>query len=169
MNAATIFPLLAHLARLAWPLAVLALLYAVDQRAEQRGHDKAQLQAKTSEVAQLSFAIERSGQLAAQIGQILERNQKDQAHAQQSIDGLAADLRSGALRLSVATTGQQAGSPHGSAPGSAQARAELDPAHAEALVRITADGDNAIRDLNTCIDQYGAVKRAMEAGHDQTP
>ncbi|RGE46121.1 hypothetical protein DZC30_04965 [Comamonas testosteroni] len=165
MNVAAIFSLLA---RLMLPLAALALLYAVDHRAEQRGYDKAQLQAKTSELSQLSFAIERSGQLATRLGQITDDNLKDKADAKHSIDALSADLRSGALRLSVRTTGQPPASGGSAAAGPGQARAELDPATAEALVRITADGDNAIRDLNTCIDQYAEVRRAQEAGHAQT-
>lgn len=165
MSVTTILPLLA---RLVLPLAALALLYAVDQRAEQRGYIKAQLEVKTSDVGRLSFAIERSGQLATQIGQILESNLKDKAHAKKSIDALSAELRSGALRLSVATTGQQHGDLHSATPGLGQERAELDPAAADALVRITAEGDDAIRDLNTCIDQYGAVRRMQEADHAQT-
>lgn len=158
---------LSLLARLVLPLAALALLYAVDQRAEQRGYDKAQLETSISELGQLSFAIERSGQLATRLGQILETNLKDKANAKQSIDALSADLRSGALRLSVRTTGQQPASGGLTAAGPGQARAELDPATAEALVRITADGDNAIRDLNTCIDQYAEVRHMQEADHAQ--
>lgn len=150
------------LARLVLPLAVLALLYAVDQRAEQRGFDRATAQVQASEIDSLSDAIERSGKLATQIGQILDRNQQDKANAQKTIDRLDADLRSGALRLSIRTTGQ-AGVNHGAAPGPGQTRADIDPADAAALVRIAADGDNAIRDLNTCIDGYNAVGRHAQA------
>lgn len=162
MNAAAIFSLLA---RLVLPLAALGLLYAVEQRAEQRGFDKARLETQASELGQLSFAIERSGVLATRLGQILESNLKDKAHAKQSIDALSADLRSGALRLSVATTGHTSGSNYGAIAGLGQARAELDHTDAEALVRITADGDDAIRDLNACIDQYAEVKRMQEVPH----
>ena len=153
MTPATILPLLA---RLALPLAVLALLYAVDHRAEQRGMQKAQTQHSTAAIQRLEDAIERSGQLAGQIGLLLDRNQQDKAHAQQTLDRLDTDLRSGTLRLSIRTTSQSA-SGHGAAPGPGQARADIDPADAAALVRITHAGDAAILDLNTCIDAYGKV------------
>jgi prophage endopeptidase len=166
MTLSTISAIFQTLARLVLPLAVLALLYAVDRRAEQRGFDRATTQAQKSELDRLSFAIERSGQLATQIGQILDRNQQDKANAQKTIDRLDTDLRSGALRLSIRTTAQ-AGGNHGAAAGPGQARADIDPADAAALVRIAGAGDDAIRDLNTCIDGYDAVRRATEAGHAQ--
>lgn len=159
--------ILAGMGRLVLPLAVLALLYAVDQRAEQRGIDRATSQAQKSELDRLAFAIERSGQLATHIGQILDRNQQDKANAQKTLDRLDTDLRSGALRLSIRTTGQ-AGSNHGATAGPGQARADIDPEDAQALVRIAADGDSAIRDLNTCIDGYNSVRRQTEASHAQT-
>lgn len=149
---------LTTLARIAAPVAVLALLYAVDQRAEQRGLDKAQAQTNAATIQRLEYAIERSGQLAGQIGQILDRNQKDKANAQQAIARLDTDLRSGALRLSVRSTGQPAATGnHNSTAGPVQARADIDPADAAALVRITDSGDAAIIDLNTCLDAYGEV------------
>ena len=159
--------ILKGIGRLVLILAVLALLYAVDQRADQRGFDRATAQTQKSELARLSFAIERSGQLATQIGQILDRNQQDKANAQKILDRLDTDLRSGALRLSIRTT-SQAGGNHGATAGPGQARADIDPEDAQALVRIAADGDNAIRDLNTCIDGYNAVRRQTEASHAQT-
>ena len=160
MTPATI---LTTLARLVAPLAVLALLYAVDQRAEERGMQKAQAQHSAAAVQRLEFSIERSGQLAGKLGQILDRNQLDKANAQKVFDRLDADLRSGALRLSVRTTTQPGGD-HSAAAGPVQARADIDPADAAALVRITEDGDNAIRDLNTCIDGYAQVMRQANEG-----
>lgn len=159
--------ILEGIGRLVLPLAVLALLYAVDQRAEQRGIDRATSQAQKSELDRLAFAIERSGQLATHIGQILDRNQQDKANAQKTLDRLDTDLRSGALRLSIRTTSQASGN-HGATVGPGQARADIDPEDAQTLVRIAADGDNAIRDLNTCIDGYNAVRRQTEASHAQT-
>ena len=146
------------LTRLVVPIAVLFLLYAVDQRAEDRGMQKAQAQHSAAAVRRLEFSIERSGQLAGQLGQLLDRNQLDKANAQKAFERLDADLRAGALRLSVRTTAQPGGN-HSAAAGPVQARADIDPADAAALVRITEDGDNAIRDLNTCIDGYAQVMR----------
>lgn len=154
------------LAKLVLPLAVLALLYAVDQRADQRGFDRATAQTRQSEIDRLVFAIERSSQLATQIGQILGNNQKEKTDAAQKMERLISDLRSGALRLSIRTTGQD-GSNHGATSGAGQARADIDPADAAALVRITDAGDDAIRDLNACIDGYNAVRSQTEASHAQ--
>jgi prophage endopeptidase len=42
--------------------------------------------------------------------------------------------------------------------GSAETRAELDPRIAQSLVDLTSRGDQAIRQLNTCIDQYEKVR-----------
>ena len=39
-----------------------------------------------------------------------------------------------------------------------QARAELDGQTAEDLIRIVADGDRAIIDLNSCVDRYNQVR-----------
>ncbi|WP_313570011.1 hypothetical protein [Comamonas terrigena] len=55
--------------------------------------------------------------------------------------------------------------------------AELDPAAAASLAGISHDGDQAIRELNHCIAQYGEVKQAFtawrqklqELDHAQTP
>lgn len=155
--------IIATLTRLVVPLALLLLLYAVDQRAEERGMQKAQAQHSAAAVQRLEFSIERSGQLAGQLGQLLDRNQLDKANAQKAFERLDADLRTGALRLSVRTTAQP-GSNHSAAAGPVQARTDIDPADAAALVRITEDGDNAIRDLNTCIDGYTQVMRQANGG-----
>ena len=151
------------LTRLVVPIAVLLLLYAVDQRAEERGMQKAQAQHSAAAVQRLEFSIERSGQLAGQLGQLLDRNQLDKANAQKVFERLDADLRSGALRLSIRTTAQPGGN-HGAAAGPVQARADIDPEDAADLVRVTDDGDNAIRDLNTCIDGYAQVMRQANEG-----
>lgn len=151
------------LTRLVVPIALLLLLYAVDQRAEDRGMQKAQAQHSAAAVQRLEFSIERSGQLAGQLGQLLDRNQLEKADAKIAFDRLDSDLRSGALRLSVRTTTQPGGS-HSATTGPVQARADIDPADAAALVRITEDGDNAIRDLNTCIDGYAQVMRQANGG-----
>lgn len=150
--------IIAALTRLVVPIALLLLLYAVDQRAEERGMQKAQAQFSAAAVQRLEFSIERSGQLAGKLGQLLDRNQLEKADAKIAFDRLDSDLRSGALRLSVRTATQPGGN-HSAATGPVQARADIDPADAAALVRITEDGDNAIRDLNTCIDGYAQVMR----------
>lgn len=74
---------------------------------------------------------------------------KDKEDAQKKINQLRADVASGAQRLSIRA------SCSASATGSAaEARAELDPKTADDLIAITADGDQAIIELNSCIDLY---------------
>ena len=74
---------------------------------------------------------------------------KDKLDAQQKINQLRADVASGAQRLSI-----RASCSATAASGAAEARAELDPKTADDLIAITADGDQAIIELNSCIDLY---------------
>ena len=74
---------------------------------------------------------------------------KDKEDAQQKINRLRADVASGAQRLSI-----RASCSASATGGAAEARAELDPKTADDLIAITADGDQAIIELNSCIDLY---------------
>lgn len=162
MTAAAIFP---WLSRLLAVLAVLATLYGVDQRAEQRGRLDAQVQQLTQGISLYEQSIQKSSRLAGLLGQFIDQHQEEKANAQQAILSLGRDLRSGAIRLHVRTASAPAasGGPHGAAPGPGQTHAELDPADAAALLDLTAQGDDAIRDLNACIDRYNAVQQTVNA------
>jgi hypothetical protein len=59
------------------------------------------------------------------------------------------------LYVPVTTTGGCAGNAN------SQARAELDGQTAEDLIRLVAEGDRAIIDLNSCIDRYEAVRSTL--------
>lgn len=147
------------------PLAVLAALYGVDQRAEHRGYLRAQGEQQVNTVQQLTQSIERSGQLADSLGQLLSNHSTAQTDAKTSIDRLASGLRNGSIRLSVRTEPDP--SPAASADRTAsrphETRAELNREDAEALLGLTFDGDAAIRDLNTCIDAYSAVRAIVNS------
>jgi prophage endopeptidase len=78
-----------------------------------------------------------------------EQLHKDKQDAQQKINQLRADVASGAQRLSI-----RASCSATATGGAAEARAELDPKAADDLIAITADGDQAIIELNSCIDLY---------------
>ncbi|MBX9612424.1 MAG: lysis protein [Burkholderiales bacterium] len=117
-----------------------------------------QLQAQTRRANTLQDRLETQAALA----------HKEQTHAQAENNRLRAALRTGAVRLSILTRSPTCpasiGDQHpGPAPGPDPARTELDPATSEALVTITHDGDNAIRDLNTCISRYNTVRQALNA------
>lgn len=89
---------------------------------------------------------------------------KEQNDAKNNIDRLRAQLRTGAVRLSVPANpaGNPASSRDSATAGSpgTETRAELDRATAEALVTITADGDAAIIQLNAVIDAYEVIRTA---------
>ncbi|TNC77553.1 lysozyme [Janthinobacterium lividum] len=117
----------------------------------------------TGRVLQLERAA--AGQLAARTDQLTKENQ----HAQTDRDRFMADVRSGAIRLSIPVAGNcpSAGAADPAAAGvdRHQARAELDGAAAAALDAIAGDGDAATRQLNACIDAYNLVRNTY---HVQT-
>lgn len=79
--------------------------------------------------------------------------EKEKRDAQIKVDQLRADVAAGAVRLSV-----RASCSASTAAGDSEARAELDPKVADDLIAITADGDQAIIELNTCIDFYNKLR-----------
>lgn len=95
--------------------------------------------------------------LYAQAAQLLEVEKR----AKTETDGLRADLRSARVRLSLPVTAPVCGVDRNSAaaaePG-AEARAELMPETADALVSIAVDGDSAVRQLNAVIDAYADLR-----------
>lgn len=113
----------------------------------------------------------RSDRLADQLHDQETTLHQEKTHAQAEMDRLRASVRAGSVRLFVPTEGAAcpgSPAPEGASPagGSAKARAELDPATADALVAITSDGDSAIRDLNACIDRYNTVRQSLNTPLD---
>jgi hypothetical protein len=86
---------------------------------------------------------------AIEVAKAADQLHKDKLDAQQKINQLRADVASGAQRLSI-----RASCSATVAGGDPEARAELDPKTADDLIAITADGDQAIIELNSCIDLY---------------
>jgi hypothetical protein len=90
---------------------------------------------------------------------------QEKHHAQTERDRYLAGLRSGAIRVSVPVI---PGSCAAAGPDPAavtasrhEARAELDPAAAQFLDDIAGEGDDAIRQLNACIDHYNAARETF--------
>jgi len=122
------------------------------------GHHVAYVE-QEAEVARLNL-IERDKeqqmqQLVNTQARELERANRD---AKDKVTKLQSDIASGELRLSIATRPVQACSDSTSASGDSTSRAELDPEASKSLIAITADGDNAIRSLNACIQIYNQVR-----------
>jgi hypothetical protein len=91
-----------------------------------------------------------------------ESSRKEKERAKIETDRLRADLRSGAERLSVPVRSCEQS--NGTGTGDQQARAELMPETAGRVGDVGVESDDAVRDLNACIDKYNAVKAAIERG-----
>lgn len=82
--------------------------------------------------------------------------EEEKKNAESKIAALRKRIRAGTVRLSVPATACAVSQNPGT--GIAETRAELDGKTADDLVAIAADGDEAIRKLNLCIDQYKALQ-----------
>lgn len=87
---------------------------------------------------------------------LARKHEKEKKNAQTEIDRLRSRIRADTVRLSVPTRSGTVSANPGTATG--ETRAELDAQTADDLVAIAADGDDAIRELNLCIDQYNAIR-----------
>ena len=165
-----------------WPfLLALALLvlshwavYHLTRQADQAAH---QVELQAAAVRRANAATQASEQrraaeayLAASAAQSIATLTQEKARAQKDRDALAARLRAGTVRVSVPVLRCGSAGPSGSADPAGSAaeptRAELAPEVAQSLDRIAGDGDDAIRELNTCISRYTAARAAvMQACH----
>jgi hypothetical protein len=123
-----------------------------DEEAQQQ-IEIAALNAKARETEQ------RMGEVAQTYAQTL-RKANDVAKAKET--KLRNDIVSGKLRLFVPVQAPECAVPAAEdtpAPaGDTETRAELDPRIAESLVDLASRGDQAIRSLNACIDQYEEMR-----------
>jgi prophage endopeptidase len=123
-----------------------------DEEAQQQ-IEIAALNAKARETEQ------RMGEVAQVYAQTL-RKSNDVAKAKET--KLRTDIASGERKLFVPVQTPECAVPttaDSPAPaGDTETRAELDPRIAESLVDLTSRGDQAIRSLNACIDQYEKMR-----------
>jgi hypothetical protein len=87
-----------------------------------------------------------------------EQDVKD-AETKQEFETKLSGILSSRPRLYVPITSKGGCAP--SAANDGQARAELDGQTVEDLIRLVAEGDRAIIDLNSCIDRYNQVKETL--------
>jgi len=107
-------------------------------------------------------ARETENKLNTQVADLSTQLVKVQNEAQKQIAKRDADIANGKLQLYVRTKGTVC--PTTNAPatsGPDTSTAQLDPAFAQSLVRVTDDGDTAIRKLNACIATYNQVKELI--------
>lgn len=98
---------------------------------------------------------------------------KERDDAKADRDHFIAGVRSGTIRLSIPVVSRDAdanSADAGTVAGNRnETRAELDPEAAEFLDAIAGEGDDAIRQLNACIDTYNDVRKKfnVQAGQPQ--
>lgn len=110
------------------------------------GHHQAYLE-QQEEIARISAKMET---VAVEAADKLHQEKQD---AQTKINQLRANVASGALSLSI-----RASCSASTTAGDSEARAELDPKAADDLISIAAEGDQAIIELNSCIDFYNNLR-----------
>ena len=140
-------------------LAVLGSFGAGYYSGEQNEYERQQI-----EIARLNQQAreteQRMGEVAQTYAQTL-RKANNVAKAKET--KLRTDIASGERKLFIPVKTScpvpSAGNPASAAGDSRETRTELDRSVAEALIAITADGDQAIRKLNACIDQYETLRK----------
>jgi hypothetical protein len=115
------------------------------------------------EIAALNAKARETEQAMAQVAQSYGQTlRKANNVAKAKEDKLRADIATGERRLFIPVKAPECAvhtASDSTAPsGDTETRAELDSGVAQALVDLTSRGDQAIRSLNTCIDQYNEMR-----------
>jgi len=124
-----------------------------------RGYAEAEAE-QQAEIARLNAqAREVERVMTVKVNDISTKLQKANNDAKIEIVKRDTAIVDGTLRLSIPTKSPLCAAT-GSTPASdnTEARAELEPAFAQSLLAITDEGDNAIRQLNACIDAYNTIQ-----------
>ena len=138
-------------------MAVLGSFGAGYYSGEQNEYERQQI-----EIARLNQQAreteQRMGEVAQTYAQTL-RKANNVAKAKEN--KLRTDIASGERKLFIPVKTScpvSASADPTSATGNTETRTELDPGIAQSLVDLTSRGDQAIRSLNTCIDQYEQMR-----------
>lgn len=121
----------------------------------------AQIEATAAEHAQALQKAEQEARAKEQAWQsahndLQAKYEQEKKDAESKIADLRRRVQSGTVRMSILATACAVSQNPGT--GIAETRAELDPETAERILAVGRDGDEAIRDLNQCIDQYRALQ-----------
>lgn len=125
------------------------VMYAGWQKIERQA---IQLDQAIGKIETLEAAAESRRNTIKLLADLDTQHTQERERANQTNASLRADVAAGKRRLSVLASSCAAGSASAAGLGHAEARAELDPAAAERIVRIANDGDDAIRQLNALQD-----------------
>ena len=149
------------------PWVILSILIAIGSAAA-GGYSKgkaAEYQRQQIEIAALNAKARETEKAMAQVAQTYGETLRKANHvAKIKETRLRADISTGALSLRIPVKTPQCvfPMPETATPASGSdagtTSAELDRTTADALIAITAEGDAAIRKLNTCIQAYEQMK-----------
>lgn len=139
-------------------LAVLGSFGAGYYSGEQDEYERQQI-----EIAALNAKARETEQRMGEVAQVYAQTlRKANNVAKAKETKLRNDIVNSKLRLFVPVQAPECAIPATAdtpAPsGNTETRAELDPRIAESLVDLTSRGDQAIRSLNACIDQYDEIR-----------
>jgi GAF domain-containing protein len=114
------------------------------------------------EIARLNEQARETEQRMGEVAQVYAQTlRKANNVAKVREDKLRTDIASGERKLFIPVKTECAVHTAADSPapsGNTETRAELDPRIAESLVNLTSRGDQAIRSLNACIDQYEKMR-----------
>jgi prophage endopeptidase len=159
-----------------WPLALSVSIGAGVSAYQMSQADLARAQTALSDLQrETAMATTRASeaarkketQLRAEVDARSAKLAEEKRRAKIREDRLVADIRSGNQRMSIAARCPAPAGQTGADTATAEragpegARAELDPEAAAALVTLTNEGDNAIRERNACIALYNAAREAL--------
>ena len=115
------------------------------------------------EIARLNEQARETEKRMGEVAQTYAQNlRKSNNVAKAKETKLHSDIASGERKLFIPVKAPEcavhAASDSTTAAGNTETRAELDAGIAQSLVDITSRGDQAIRSLNACIDQYNQMR-----------
>lgn len=114
------------------------------------------------EVSRLNEQSRASEQkLVEQNSSSIQQLQKVNQDAEKKQTQLRSDLATANLRLFVTTKGGVS-MPSDSSTSDRETRGELDESTGNFLISLTTEGDKAINELNSCIDQYNNAYKIMK-------
>lgn len=100
-------------------------------------------------------------ELRGVIDQLTADRAKEKADAKPKNDSLVADYRSGTKRVHVVIAARPPAVPSAGVEHT-ETHAELLPEAAASAIAVANDADDAVLDLNSCIDKYNAVKDELD-------
>jgi hypothetical protein len=116
------------------------------------GHHAGYVQKETEDALQIAH-------LNSEMNKQKDEQDVKDAETKQAFENKLSGVLSSRPRLYVPVTAPSGCTP--AAGNATQARAELDGQTAEDLIRLVAEGDRAIIDLNSCIDRYNQVRETL--------